>query len=285
MARGLGETITPVCYIDTFRALDSSPGRFPLIPLYGESLDVLAAMAKQGLRRLVPESHRALFNDPVLLSNDQTTAPSIRDKVAEIRKRAKNAAFIALQTHSRRGVKRFLMGSFAESFLLESGIPTLIINPVANVSGRIKRIVFPTDFSNESLLALDHVADLAVRLQARISIVHYLHLSRGSGFLTGVLAADAERSDRALRSELSQKGKRLVARLQGRKVNATFVLLTGEGAFDPSGALIDYSSRPGIDMIALAARSGALRSTMVGATSREIARGAMCPVLILRFAG
>src|SRR5260370_42206260 len=83
---------------------------------------------------------------------------------------------LVVGTHGRGGVRKLFMGSVADEILRHAACPVLSIGP--NVSckpnGEIQfhHILFPTDFSEESLAALTYAISLAEDDQAQLSLLH-----------------------------------------------------------------------------------------------------------------
>lgn len=83
---------------------------------------------------------------------------------------------IVTGTHGRTGVSKVLMGSVAESILRHSPCPVLTVGP--NFVGEpesireIHTILFPTDFTQESLDAVRYAVSLAHENQARLYLLH-----------------------------------------------------------------------------------------------------------------
>lgn len=284
IAESLHSSITPVSFVDAYRAFEEPGHYFPLIPFSSEPIHALRKSAENFLVKIGPADMKAMLTRPVLLSHDQVRAPSLREKVAAIDKAARdaNALFVAFHSHSQRGLKRLFLGSFAETFVLQATIPTLIINPQCRPSARPRQILFATDFSKESLLAFDSISELAVKLRSKLSVVHYFHIPALSLLLQRSARKDFQeelkRKERAARSagaSLTEKGAKM-----GLEVN--FHLLTDRQIFDPCKVILSFAKRQKADLIALTSQSGTLRTALVGAISRELVRSALCPVLIYK---
>lgn len=284
LARAFNTSVVPVVYVDSYRALEKSGHRFPLIPVFRQPFDGLRALAEDRLAKIGSRGFQSVLAQPIFLTHEPREVPTLHEKVTAITKEAKqrNAMCVALQSHSRRGLKRLYMGSFAETFMLSSTVPTLILNPQTTAPDKLKRILFPTDFSRGSLAAFKKVSDLAARLSAELTIVHYFSVLSPPAYLDRVtvkqLKKEYEQKDRSI----EERGKALAAKAKSQGVKASFHLLRSSGAFDPSGGLLAFAKREGTDLIALAAQSSALETELLGATSREIVRSAKCPVLIYR---
>ena len=77
---------------------------------------------------------------------------SLREAADQVIAYAKEseAHLIATGTRTRKGLERMLLGSFAETLLFRSDVPLYVINPHQSVSRQLKRIFFPTHFSDAS---------------------------------------------------------------------------------------------------------------------------------------
>ena len=55
---------------------------------------------------------------------------------------SEKAECIVLNTHSRKGLSRLVLGSFAESLIHKSSIPLLVLNPTAKSNSSIMKILY-----------------------------------------------------------------------------------------------------------------------------------------------
>ena len=90
--------------------------------------------------------------------------------------RAEDIDLVVIGTHGRTGVGKLLMGSVAEKIFRHAPCPVLTVGP--QVSGEpdsiadLHEILFPTDFSAESLAALPYAVSLAQSGGARLYLLH-----------------------------------------------------------------------------------------------------------------
>ncbi|MGO9642125.1 MAG: universal stress protein [Candidatus Acidiferrales bacterium] len=84
--------------------------------------------------------------------------------------------FIVLGTHGRTGTMKLLLGSVAEEIFRKSKAPVLTIGPHvrsgSHRGGQFRRILFATDFSAESLVALPYAISFSRENQARLALLH-----------------------------------------------------------------------------------------------------------------
>ena len=88
----------------------------------------------------------------------------------------KSIDVIVCGTHGRTGVSKIIMGSIAEKIYRHAPCPVLTVGPrvagEAESLGDIHAILFPTDFTPESISAAPYAVSLAVENQARLYLLH-----------------------------------------------------------------------------------------------------------------
>src|SRR5262249_39669163 len=84
------------------------------------------------------------LTEPTVLISDSLSRRAAVEKLLEYAEKSQ-ASLIAVGTHARKGVMRFLLGSFAETLILHSKTPLLIVNPKCKPMPAIKEILFATD--------------------------------------------------------------------------------------------------------------------------------------------
>ena len=182
----------------------------------------------------------------------------------------KGIDLIVAGTHGRTGVSKLLMGSIAEQIFRQAPCPVLTVGP--NVAGEpgsivdIHEILFPTDFSKESLGALPYAISLAQENQSRLYVLH-VAASPLSAF------------------EEAQMNSRLLT-----LVPPEARLWCEPKAFAESGdaaqKIMDLAEELGVDLIVLGTKrvpaiTGAI--TYLGmATAYKVASQAICPILTVR---
>lgn len=94
-----------------------------------------------------------------------------------------SADLIVMGTHGRRGWDRLMMGSVTESVLRKARCPVLAVRKPAHdfVDPKrphdivhLRKILFCTDFSENSSVALEYALSLAQEYQAELTVLHVL---------------------------------------------------------------------------------------------------------------
>jgi nucleotide-binding universal stress UspA family protein len=257
--------VEPVCVVDS--------------PDPQSQLPPIREMVEQRLKRLRMKSLKPL----VTIENAPNMSFSISEKVDEFLAYAekKSADLVVVNTSARKGLSRFLMGSFAETLILHSKIPLLTVNPKVEVPSKIKTIVFPTDLSLGSESVFHRVLQLALRLNAELHIVH--KLSNPSSLYVGpygVLTNDLRSLDKESHKKAEDELEDLLVQAQkaGLKKVEAHIDSTQKAQVE---AILKYGKKVEADLFAMVARSGAIESTMLGSTTRQVVRQATCPVWVL----
>jgi nucleotide-binding universal stress UspA family protein len=84
---------------------------------------------------------------------------------------------IVLGTHGRKGIGRLLLGSVAEEIFRNSPCPVLTVGPQVDTAnaGKLRHIIFATDFGKETRHGLPHAISIAEENEAAITLVHVAH--------------------------------------------------------------------------------------------------------------
>lgn len=181
---------------------------------------------------------------------------------------------IVLNTHSRKGLARLVLGSFAESVIHRSEIPLLVLNPGAKPRPSIKNILYAADFEDENDPGFTKSLELAKLTRAKLYVLHCagpmyewpdnpreLAVARHKEFV----------NKRAMESAR-------IARLAG--VDAEVLI---DARFEEvSKTVLRYSSSKKADLIVLKAKVGRIQALLGGSTTRKVLRAAKQPVLVLK---
>ena len=192
------------------------------------------------------------------------------------------ADLIVIGTHGRRGFKRLLLGSVAETVLHEAPCPVLTVSPHTEaVSADVvtfKRILCPIDFSPSSLQALGFALDLARQAGGLVTLLHviewlpeeepraYAHFNVPE--VRGHMVHDARQR---LRSVVAQESRAWC------EIEGTVVL--GRAHREILRAL---EATPA-DLVVMGSQGrGGVGLALFGSTTQQVVRNAACPVLTVR---
>jgi nucleotide-binding universal stress UspA family protein len=190
-------------------------------------------------------------------------APAILDTAREER-----ATMIALSTHGRSGLSRFLLGSVAEELLRTSPVPVLVFRPPEDPKlsrGRIESMplrsyLLPTDGSEESLSVLPELLEWARPADSRVTLLA-VHPRGDSDQRWPVEEAPIRKAEQDLREAL---------------IPAVFKVRYGEAAEE----VVQEAREGGADLVVMAThgRRGPSR-WIFGSVTAEVLR--TCPVPLM----
>ena len=177
---------------------------------------------------------------------------------------------IVLGTHGRAGISKVLMGSVAEEIFRQAPCPVLTVGPSVcgepDVAVEMRTILYPTDFSSESLTAAPYAISMAQEHQARL---YLLHVTDGP-------------VDRAMEGSLKERLLALIP--QEAKLWCEPKAYVDFGT--ASEKILGLGEELAVDLILLGVKrtprlAGASRH-LATATAYRVVTGAICPVLTVR---
>ncbi len=195
------------------------------------------------------------------------------------------ADLIAIGTHGRSGITRWLFGSVATKILENSSVPVLFLRPKSGedkgAPGAVfKKILVPIDGSPEALSILPVVEDFAKAMGAMLVLFHAVApISSYPGFETAAVAGIGSVLD-----ELQEQARQILARtaadVESRGVQVT-TAITVDLAID---GVIRAADDLKVDLIAIGTNGrGGLGRMVLGSTADGIVRrSADVPCLVVR---
>ena len=257
-----------------------SPDQLNMPPnLFAELSESIEVTANKELVHLT-EKHKVpgMQKPEILLSKNN----SLRAAVEILNSYAKktSADLVAVSTQSKKGVTHFLFGSFAETLILQSEIPIFVINPSLHNLKRNKSILFPTDLSEASRVALEEVIKMAQERKFSVVLfnrVEYHNQFAVPDFDAGAYTTFLENNVVVRKQDLEALSE--YARGKGVKIEWRLDESLGSSV---SEAIVTVAKKMRVNLIAMASRSGPIASTILGSTTRSVVRSASCPIWVLR---
>jgi nucleotide-binding universal stress UspA family protein len=192
------------------------------------------------------------------------------------------ADLIVVGTHGRTGFERAFLGSVAERVLGRSPRPVLVVPPRAadaTTAGPdpYRHIVCAIDFSDSSHRAADWAADLAVASHGDLLLVHVMApVSRFQPVMMGAQTSPEYSAD--LRADARRRLRELIPDVARAASSVSELVVEGKAADE----VVRIAAEHRADLIIAGAHAGAGGLLGFGSTANRIARGAPCPVLIVR---
>lgn len=182
---------------------------------------------------------------------------------------------MVLATHGRRGLQRFMLGSVAEEIFRTAACPVLILGPKVPEApaAALNRILFPTDFTAESVAALPCAIALAQEHQAHLYLVHVVQKDHH-------MVAPHQRA--LARPPSEERLRQLIP--PGTTLLSTVERVVEFGS--PTDSILLAAERCRADLIVLGIRGGGplvrAATHLPGPTAYNVIAQAPCPVLTVR---
>lgn len=204
----------------------------------------------------------------VVLPQPGTSLKAAADDLMKFAKRDKAEA-IAIFTHAKKGLDRFILGSFAETLIHRSSLPVIVMNPQCKAPTKVKRVLFATDASREASRALRRTVELIKPLGAELVLFHTLE--------------PIVYTDLPVPFDRSGVEKRLVATARGvQKQGVKVEVVIDDSLVAAPQAILDAGRAKQADLIVMAAQKGPTATLFLGSVTRRVLREADRPVLVLR---
>jgi len=214
----------------------------------------------------------------VIIDEGGTRQSAVHELIDYAKK--KGAANLALSSHGRVGLKRFVFGSFAENLLREAMFPVLFLARDMPVG---KSALFPTDFSDHSRKAFKKFLNFSTPLGLEVVLFHAISLP------APIYASQAA----AIPSAYIPESYFPREETRAKKVGAAWIkdalsagtkarlVLSDHGIGMLSGEVIlKAADRAKAGMIAMAAQSGPIDRLLFGSAAHEVFRANRFPVWI-----
>lgn len=194
--------------------------------------------------------------------------------------RGEGADLIVIGTHGWTGWRRLVLGSVTEEVMHFAQCPVLTVHSqVGNfaAAGSQPKILCPTDFSEPSVQALQVAGELALSLNAELSILHVLEP------LSSAFADVSAQEFRQLRIDAAARAMvPLVKRHLPLAVQNSTLLNRLSRKGKPGVEIVDAATEGGFDLIVMATQGETgWRQLFVGSVAAEVVRTAPCPVLTI----
>lgn len=177
---------------------------------------------------------------------------------------------VVLGTSGSSGLRKIVLGSVAEEIIRNSPCPVLTVGPAVAGNDRVElqRIIYATDFSEESLRAAPYAFSLAREHQAHITL---LHVAEDFPVHSPVLKAQT----------LTIRLQNLVPPQADLRHEPDTVVEIGS----PAEGILKIAARRAADLIVIGVRGAGAPfgfSHLLGSVTYKVVSEACCPVLTVR---
>lgn len=140
----------------------------------------------------------------------------------------------------------------------------------------LKRILVPIDFSDASDKALSYAVAFARQFQAKILLLHVVHVSYTAGEYGPIDVP-------VLEEQLTEAAKRKLTEIASEKVPADLLEGTAVCTGPAVNEIAEVAKERHTDLIILSTHGyTGLKRVMLGSVTENVVRHAPCPVLVVR---
>lgn len=262
-----------------------SPGEINLsLEFSGPWLEQYRGAAQKALEHALQGIKVAGMVQPEVVAENFTSTSQAAKSLA-MHALAMNAEMIVVPGHGRKGLGRFLMGSFAENVIQHAHVPVVILRPKIKIAHRIQTILVPTQFGTKAKAVFRKIVEQAKGLGARIILFHTIPhpvepILQSGAYLAGgswipVQAYFSVESDRHRRRAEAW------ARWAENQGVSTEVIVDVQGS-DIADSIVYLAKSRNADLVAMESKSGPIASTLLGSITRHVIRNAYCPIWVYR---
>jgi nucleotide-binding universal stress UspA family protein len=185
-----------------------------------------------------------------------------------------NIEVIVMGTHGRRGFDRLVLGSTTDRVLRKAACPVLVVSDSShNALGtgpdghhRLRRILYCTDFSNNSERARSYAISLAEEYGAELVLLHVAESSSNVARAEEIIA------------EHTQELDKLVSEAERKSLKVRSAVKFGK----PYEEIVRHATEAQANLIIMTARGGdAVDRAVFGSTTYRVIQLGPCPVLAI----
>ena len=182
---------------------------------------------------------------------------------------------IAMGTHGRTGVERYLAGSVTESVVRHADVPVFTVRATeqSRKTDSYDDILVPTDGSTAATAAVEPACEIAAQFDSRLHALNVVNLGDVATGSEYTLPSD-------LIDTLEAQGEKVTERIAARARESGVETVTQVVDGFPAADILDYAEENDIDLIVMgtAGRTG-LNRFIMGSTTERLIRHADMPVL------
>jgi nucleotide-binding universal stress UspA family protein len=259
LARAFGATVHAVSAVDRRAAAEATGGQD------GAVLDRLTAEARAAVGAV-----EAMAGDLAVETAVLEGEPS--EAVLEYAA-ANGIDLLAMGTHGRTGIDRYIAGSVTERVLRRTTVPVLTVRQSERHVDTYDELLVPTDASDPAAAAVDHGLAVAERFDARVHALTVIDTGA-----TGVSPEFVTPGE--LMEQLQAEGRAATEAVAERARERGLAAVTAVHEGLAAEQLLAYADEEGIDLVAMgtAGRTG-LGRYLLGSTTERVIRHAGMPVL------
>lgn len=222
------------------------------------------------------------FEDIVILENHYASQSGEVAMFANFVDQAK-PDFVIMSSHGRKGWSRAFMGSFAESFLVKSTVPVLVVGPKYTKGNNFQSALMPVELSEKSQEFIETFLDHhALEFLNNLTLFHKVSMVdlediAWAPTLYGVGGVGAD--DVVKRAY--EKTKKFLESFLIHPLSEKRLSYEISKRIDPlSEVIVERVKENDIGILVMRSEAGVLSANILGSITREVMRDSSVPVLV-----
>ena len=286
VAKSTGASITLVQALNEFPSylfvnMGVGYGEGKQVPPREEILESLQGAALNQAETHLRDAAKQLTDDGIKVATQVLTGDPADAIVGEAAKDSSN--IIAISTHGRSGIGRWVLGSVTDKVIRQSTNPVLVVRAregeFVSAAPKLRRVILPLDGSERSSVAMSHAVELAKALGTGVTLLRSISpMAYGDTFADYVPTMYED-----LAGEIEADVKEFLSN-EAKQVRSAGITDVDEKAIDgyPATAIIDEVGDEGDSLVVMAthARSGIGR-WVLGSVTDRVVRHSTGPVLVV----
>lgn len=185
-----------------------------------------------------------------------------------------DADLIALFTHARKGYKRLMLGSFAETLIHLSPQNLLVLPPTNASPTALKTLLFASDFEKSTPKDIEHILSICKNLKASLVVFHHANITYKT------TQEEKQEKASAYRRQVNEMKSWIEIIAKKNKVSCEVIIKSDFKSVTEHIHSLNRSKK--CDLIFVRAKASAKKSLMGGSITRAIVRQSTLPVFILK---
>ena len=241
--------------------------------------------AEKALAQAIIESKLETLEPSKIILQGATSTAKAADALVQFCGET-GAELIVVGTHGRTGMSRLLLGSFAETLMMRSRIPVMVVGPHLRSGCTFDQVLFPSEFGETSKTTFKKVVALARDFGAKVILYHAIPRPIEPVYQSGVylmgspwIPIQEYYGHEVARHE---RHAQIWARwAKGQGVETEVVIDTD--TLNIAESIIQLARLRKVGWIAMAAHSGPIATAILGSITRQVIRIAETPVWIMHW--
>jgi len=186
-----------------------------------------------------------------------------------------NADLIAMGTHGRRGIKRFIMGSVTSGVIGHAPCDVLVVKkPCTRCTGEFTSILLPFDGSAFSKKALSHAYALAKDEGSEVTALYVIPRYEE---MIGFMKTDS------IRKSLHKEAERIIDLAKQSVSSNGVTLATAIEEGNAADKIVETANRMKHDLIVMGSYGWrGVNKAILGSTTERVIMNATCPILVVK---